>query len=58
MTGAGARAIAPAFASSLYSASLSKHLASGNFVFYVLIGISLIGILVATRLQELDYVDK
>ncbi|KAF9534697.1 major facilitator superfamily domain-containing protein [Crepidotus variabilis] len=52
MVGSGARAIAPTVASSLYSASLSNHLAGGNLVFYVLIGLAVTGLACSTRLRD------
>ncbi|KAG6888134.1 hypothetical protein C0992_009547 [Termitomyces sp. T32_za158] len=38
------RAIAPTVASSLFSISLQRHLAGGNMVFLILLGISMIGL--------------
>ncbi|KAJ7510540.1 major facilitator superfamily multidrug-resistance, DHA1 sub-family [Mycena galericulata] len=44
MVSATARSIAPSFASSLFSTSVSHHLLGGNLVFFVLCGISLCGL--------------
>ncbi|KAH9846218.1 major facilitator superfamily domain-containing protein [Lenzites betulinus] len=47
-TASTVRAIAPSLASSLFSATLEHHLAAGTLVYWVLCGITLVG-LVATR---------
>ncbi|KAF8879293.1 major facilitator superfamily multidrug-resistance, DHA1 sub-family [Gymnopilus junonius] len=44
MLASGLRAIAPTFASSLFSLSLQKNLAGGNMVYYILIALTLVGI--------------
>ncbi|KAJ3506744.1 hypothetical protein NLJ89_g6698 [Agrocybe chaxingu] len=52
MVGSGTRGIAPTFASSLYSLSLEKHITGGNMVFYVLIGLNIIGIICSTFIPK------
>jgi len=44
MVGSTLRSIAPSFAASLFSTSVSHHLLGGNMVFFVLCGISLCGL--------------
>lgn len=44
MLGSGLRSFAPTFASSLFSISLQRHLAGGNMVYYIVLGVSLAGI--------------
>ena len=44
MSNAAMRSIAPALVSSLFSISLQRQLASGNLVFYILMGLILVGI--------------
>jgi hypothetical protein len=44
MCNAGIRSIAPALFSSFFSISLQRHLAGGNLVFYVLMGLNLLAI--------------
>lgn len=46
------RSIAPSFASSLFSLSLQKKLAGGNTVFFVLLGITAIGIRISLFLPR------
>ncbi|KAF8150885.1 major facilitator superfamily multidrug-resistance, DHA1 sub-family [Crassisporium funariophilum] len=50
MLSSGMRSIAPTFASSLFSISLQRHIAGGNMVFYVLMGMTLVGIRVSRLL--------
>ena len=42
MFASGLRSISPFIVSSLFSISLQKHLAGGNMVFYILIGVTLL----------------
>ena len=44
MLGSGMRSLGPTFASSLFSISLERHLAGGNMVYYVALGITLAGV--------------
>ncbi|KAF8969120.1 major facilitator superfamily multidrug-resistance, DHA1 sub-family [Flammula alnicola] len=44
MLGSGMRSLAPTFASSLFSISLQRGLAGGNMVYYILLGLTLVGI--------------
>jgi len=46
------RSIAPSFASSLFSVSLQKKLAGGNMVFFVLLGIALVGVRVSLSIPK------
>ncbi|TFK31030.1 major facilitator superfamily multidrug-resistance, DHA1 sub-family, partial [Crucibulum laeve] len=43
MLGSATRSLAPTFASSLFSISLQRHLMGGNFVYYVLLVVTLFG---------------
>ena len=43
MVASGMRAIAPSVASSLFSISLQRNLAGGNFVYFFLLGVTLVG---------------
>jgi len=47
MLTSGMRSISPVFATSLFSISLQRHLAGGNLVFYVLMGLMLIFIYIS-----------
>ncbi|KAG5717299.1 Protein ZINC INDUCED FACILITATOR-LIKE 1 [Termitomyces sp. T112] len=51
------RAIAPTVASSLFSISLKRHLAGGNMVFLILLGISVIGLRLTFLLPKRPIVD-
>lgn len=44
MLGCAVRSVAPAMASSLFSVSLERQLAGGYLVYYILIGLALMGV--------------
>jgi hypothetical protein len=46
------RSVAPTIASSLFSISLQKKLAGGNMVYFILIGVALVGVRVSLLLPK------
>lgn len=53
MVASGMRAFAPSVASSLFSISLQRNLAGGNFVYFFLLGVTLVGIRCSLLLPKL-----
>lgn len=52
MAGSGARTIAPTLATSLFALSLQRDLAGGNLVYFICIGMTLVGIYGASYLPR------
>ena len=52
MLASGMRTIAPTFASSLFALSIARNIAGGNLVFFILTGLSVVGIFVALQLPH------
>lgn len=52
MLASASRTIAPSLASSLFSVSLQQNLAGGNLVYYVLLGLTILGVRLSFLLVE------